>query len=182
MTLLACFVCCVIFSQSVTAVSTPKLDVYFAPYDTSTAAVDCKNTSMLQYDLCLIGKVKEAAQGKAPCDKIDKSCPRTIRFGVYNLLDEAYIEPLIAASKAGVGVQVLMDMRNLLQPYVKTCRDTKRDLPWHGAGQATHPDNYATIMHPWRILSWPAALARLRLVRAASGRPRFRFMRPRNPA
>lgn len=39
------------------------------------------------------------------CTAIDDSCPYKVRFAVYNLLDEAYIDPLIAAHHAGAGVQ-----------------------------------------------------------------------------
>ena len=74
------------------------LDVYFAPYDQVTPATgygDCNATS-LEFDLCLLERVTAAAKAAGePCKAIDHSCPYQVRFAVYNLLDMAYINPLI---------------------------------------------------------------------------------------
>ena len=43
-----------------------------------------------------------------------------VQLAVYNLLDDDYVNALIDAAHAGVSVQVLMDYKNLMQPYVRT--------------------------------------------------------------
>ena len=93
----------------VASAAAARLDAFFAPYDGSTA-LRGHNVSALQTDLELIETVtKAAAHGNA-----------SIYFCVYNLLDPSYVQPLIAAAKAGVTVQVLMDAKNLQKPYVHT--------------------------------------------------------------
>lgn len=99
-----------------------ELDVFFAPYDASTA-VPQSNLSALQADIALIHNVTAAKVAWDAATQPTQPAalnPFAIQFCVYNLLDSSYITPLIAAAKAGVFVQVLMDYKNLNQPYVHT--------------------------------------------------------------
>ena len=77
------------------------------------------NLTALQQDVALIETVtraKKAFDASAPDAASDDDFE--IRFCVYNLLDESYVAPLIAAHRAGVFVQVMIDLKNLEKPYV----------------------------------------------------------------
>ena len=99
--------------------SGPPIDAFFAPYDIS--ATIGSSISALQTDLALVQVV--VAARKAFDRSGTSAAPSnafSIYFCVYNLLDPSYVQPLIAAAKAGVKVQVLMDAKNLEKPYVHT--------------------------------------------------------------
>jgi hypothetical protein len=95
--------------------------VFFAPYDASSPAAQGRNESALQTDIGLIETVTHAKQAYDAAGGTGAANETfAVRFCVYNLLDLSYVAPLIAAAKAGVQVQVLMDYKNLQKPYVKT--------------------------------------------------------------
>ena len=121
-----------------------QLEVYFAPYDVEERYTSMYNISVLQADIALVQEVVAAkkaydtavaasASVSAPITTTGKDSghghgvasnsntnPFQIHFCVYNLLDTDYIDALILAAKAGVFVQVLMDYKNINQPYVHT--------------------------------------------------------------
>lgn len=110
---------------SLAAAAAPSITTYFAPYDGPARYTAMSNTSVLQADLALVQEVvaakkaHDAQQGKGPARR-DDAGSFNVKFCVYNLLDDDYIQALIEAHNAGVFVQVVMDYNNINEPYVQT--------------------------------------------------------------
>jgi hypothetical protein len=93
---------CTVLLMALLPLAWGNLEAYFAPYD---------NKSVLQYDIALIENVTRAklAFDRTASEARKRAAPRDafmIQFCVYNLLDLAYITPLIAAAESGVHMQV----------------------------------------------------------------------------
>lgn len=104
------------------ATAAPSLEAYFAPFDTHTYGGSSKYPTV-QTDLELIDTVvaaKKAYDASGLRHPEGEHNPFVVQFCVYNLLDETFQQALIKAWRAGVYTQVMIEYKQLQQPYVHT--------------------------------------------------------------
>ena len=109
----------VILYKIITKIFSPpsgvNLDLMFPPYD-------CPTNNQTMIDLGMIKAITDAAKKyKGKLDPNDPTNnPFQIKYSVYNLYDDSYINGLINAYKAGVYVQVLIQITQLQAGYNPT--------------------------------------------------------------
>lgn len=92
------------------ALAAAEMKIIFSPYD------GLENTEADLHTLKTVVEARAAYAKKHPGKTFEKADnPFRIQWAVYNIIDEAYITPLIAAAKQNLFVQLLVDHNSLSQ-------------------------------------------------------------------